>query len=530
MAVTDFIVAIELGSSKISGIAGKKLPDGSIQVLATASENASGCIRKGVIYNLDKTTQSLTSIIKKLESTLKASIGKVYIGMGGQSLRTIRNTEVRHMDEETKISQELIDSLKDSNRAVPIVGYQILGVAPQEYKVGNDLIVEPVGVQTDHIEARFLNIIARKNMKENVTKCCDLVPIEIAEDAEDLIAPLALADAVLTSSEKRSGCVLVDFGADTTTVSVYKNNILRHLAVIPLGGNNITRDICSQQIEEEDAEALKLRFAQAYTEPKENEDENKIYNLDGRCSINAILLEDIVEARLNEILDNVANQIVMSGYENKLLAGAIITGGATNMKNMEEAFTKRTKIEKLRVAKDTHITLKGLEIKKDGSNNTLIALLAAGKANCCLIMPEQPKAEPIKRPTNTQAIEQDIFIQAEKEEEERKRQQEKEAILAQQKAEKEAMKAAAEAQKAAEEAEKQKKADCEELIQEAVRLKNNEKYSDALKKLKKAASMNIAEKAEAIKTIKNEIEELKSKNSFASRIGNWINNILDENN
>ena len=169
MAVTDFIVAIELGSSKISGIAGKKLPDGSIQVLAMASENASDCIRKGVIYNLDKTTQSLTSIIKKLESTLKASIGKVYIGMGGQSLRTIRNTEVRHMDEETKISQELIDTLKDSNRAVPIVGYQILGVAPQEYKVGNDLIVDPVGVQTDHIEARFLNIIARKNVKDNVT-------------------------------------------------------------------------------------------------------------------------------------------------------------------------------------------------------------------------------------------------------------------------------------------------------------------------------------------------------------------------
>ena len=92
MAATDFIVAIELGSSKITGIAGKKHADGSIQVLALASENSSDFIRKGVIYNLDKTAQSLTSIIKKLESTLKASIGKVYVGIGGQSLRTIRNT------------------------------------------------------------------------------------------------------------------------------------------------------------------------------------------------------------------------------------------------------------------------------------------------------------------------------------------------------------------------------------------------------------------------------------------------------
>ena len=538
MAVTDFIVAIELGSSKISGIAGRKLPDGSIQILATASENASDCIRKGVIYNLDKTTQSLTSIIKKLESTLKASIGKVYIGMGGQSLRTIRNTEVRHMDEEIKISQELIDSLKDSNRAVPIVGYQILGVAPQEYKVGNDLIVEPVGVQTDHIEARFLNIIARKNVKENITKCSDLVPIEIAEDAEDLIAPLALAEAVLTSSEKRSGCALIDFGADTTTVSVYKNNILRHLAVIPLGGNNITRDICSQQIEEEDAEALKVRFAQAYTEPTENDDENKTYRLDNGCSINAILLEDIVEARLNEILDNVANQIVLSGYENKLLAGAIITGGGINLKNMEEAFIKRTKIEKLRIAKDTHISLKGMEVKKDGSNNTLIALLAAGKENCCLAMPEHPKPEPVKKTTSPHVIEGELFTPSgesmalAKEEEERKRQQEKEAIYAQQKAEKEAQKAAAEAQRVAEETERKRKTECEELIQEAARLKNAGEYSSAKKKLDKARKMKIAEKEEAITTLEKEVMKLKNENSFwgniSKRVTKAIETVLDE--
>ena len=254
MAATDFIVAIELGSSKITGIAGKKHADGSIQVLALASENSSDFIRKGVIYNLDKTAQSLTSIIKKLESTLKASIGKVYVGIGGQSLRTIRNTEVRHLEEETKISQELIDSIMDSNREVPIIDQEILEVAPQEYKVGINLLADPVGVPSDHIEGRFLNIIARNSVKQNIDKCFKQAGIEIADY---IISPLALANAVLTNSEKRSGCMFIDFGADTTTVSVYKNNILRHLAVIPLGGSNITKDICSQQIEEEDAEELK---------------------------------------------------------------------------------------------------------------------------------------------------------------------------------------------------------------------------------------------------------------------------------
>lgn len=531
MAATEFIVAIELGSSKISGIAGKKLPDGSIQILAMASENASDCIRKGVIYNLDKTTLSLTSIIKKLESTLKASIGKVYIGTSGQSLRTIRNTEVRHLEEETKISQELIDSIKDSNRSVPIVGYQILGVAPQEYKVGNDLVTEPVGVQTDHIEGRFLNIIARKNVKENIRQCCEQVPIEIAEDAEDLIAPLALADAILTATEKRSGCVLVDFGADTTTVSIYKNNILRHLAVIPLGGNNITRDICSQQIEEEDAEALKIRFAQAYVEPKEDDDENKTYTLENRCSIQAILLEDIVEARLNEILDNISNQVAISGYDNKLLAGAILTGGGINLKNLEAAFIKRTKIEKIRVAKETRISLKGMEVKKDGTQNTLISLLYAGKENCCLEMPE-PKAKEPQKPQRH--VQESLFtdsgesMEAARAEEERKRQLEKEAIIAEQKAKKEAEKAAAEAERMAAETEKKRKAECEELIQEAVKLKNEGEFRNALKKLEKARRMKIADKSEAINSIEKEVQKLKNENSFWGNLSKKVSDVVEK--
>ena len=523
MAATEFIVAIELGSSKISGIAGRKLPDGSIQVLATVNENASGCIRKGVIYNLDKTTQSLTSIIKKLESALKASIGKVYIGMGGQSLRTIRNTEVRHLDEEIKISQELIDELKDCNRAVPIVGYEILGVAPQEYKVGNDFITEPAGVQTDHIEGRFLNIIARNNLKQNIAQCCEAANIEIADDAEDLISPLALANAVLTSSEKRSGCVLVDFGADTTTVSIYKNNILRHLAVIPLGGNNITKDICSQQIEEEDAEMLKIKFGKAFIDPNAEVDETKTYSLDNKCSIQAILLEDIVEARINEILDNILNQIVLSGYDSKLMAGAILTGGGVNLALIEDAFKARTKIDKVRIAKEPQIVLKGVEIKKDGSNNTLIALLSAGKENCCLVMPETPTIKPETPKKSATPIERQLFtedgrstIEVE-EEEEMKRQEEKERIIAEKKALKEE-----------EEQKKRKKSECEDLIQEAVKLKNEKNYKEGLKKLAKAKAMNIPEKEEAINELEQELKTLKEQNNLFTTFMKKIGSLIDE--
>ena len=155
MATTEFIAAIELGSSKITGVAGKKNSDGSMQVLAYAQEDSSTFIRKGVIFNLDKTAQSLTSIINRLEGELKNSIAKVYVGIGGQSLRTVRNVVSRDLEEEAIISEELVSAIGDENIAIPVVDMDILDVAPQEYKVGNNLQANPVGLVGSHIEGRY---------------------------------------------------------------------------------------------------------------------------------------------------------------------------------------------------------------------------------------------------------------------------------------------------------------------------------------------------------------------------------------
>lgn len=193
MAVTDFIVAIELGSTKITGVAGKKNADGSIQILAYANEYSADCIKKGVIYNLDKTTQRLSSVIKQLESTLQASIKKVYVGMGGQSVRSIHHTEVKQLDEDTKISQALIDSMMKSNREIALPDKEILAVEPQEYKVGNNLTTEPVGIPSDHIEGRYLNIIARNTLKSSIEQCVRQAGYEVAEY---LLSPSVTADIV----------------------------------------------------------------------------------------------------------------------------------------------------------------------------------------------------------------------------------------------------------------------------------------------------------------------------------------------
>ena len=388
MAATDFIVAIELGSTEITGIAGKKNADGSVNILAHSSEKSDDCIKKGVIYNLDKTTQKLTSVIKDLENKLQAGIKKVYIGVGGLSLRSVKNSETRQLGDDTRISQAIIDSMMEANMDTPLMDYEILAVEPQEYKVGNNLLTEPVGTTASSIEGNYLNIIARPSVKQNIRQCLSHTGYEIAGFT---ISPMATADTVLTTNEKRSGCALIDFGADTTTVAIYKNNILRHVCVIPLGGNNITKDICSKQIEEDDAELIKLRYASAYTEHKEGEEiQDFDITIDGKFSIQSRVLEDIVEARVNEIITNVFNQIKLSNYSDSLMAGIVVTGGVSNMPNIDKAITNITKIEKVRIAHAGETNVSGnTNLPKDGTSNTIIGILLSGEENCCRVDPRK---------------------------------------------------------------------------------------------------------------------------------------------
>ena len=379
----EFIVAIELGSSKMTGIAGQKNLDGSITVLATVQENAESCIRKGVVYNIDKTGQCLTHIITKLKNILKADIAQVYVGVGGQSIRSMKNVIVKDLVTDTIVSQEMIDELMDTNRNMSYPDQEILHAATQEYKVDYQYQADPVGIQCSRLEGNFLNILWRKNFYRNLNTCFDNAGIAIAEM---YLAPLALADIVLTDAEKRSGCILVDLGAETTTVSVYYKNILRHLAVIPLGGNNITKDITSLQMDELDAEKMKLKYAYAYTDNSAI-DETLTYSIDKDRKIDSKTFIEIIEGRVQEIVENVWFQ-VPNEYSGKLLGGLILTGGGANMPNIEKAFrtfNNHIQIEKIRIAKFVNTTIHSTDpliTEKDGRLNTVLGLLAKGDMNC----------------------------------------------------------------------------------------------------------------------------------------------------
>ena len=377
----DFIVAIELGSSKMTGIAGRKNPDGSISILAVAKEDSASYIRKGVAYNIERTAQGLSNIVSKLKNTLKTEITQVYVGIGGQSIHSVKNSIVKELPLDCIVSQEMVNELMDTNRSMEYKDCEILDAITEEYKVDGHYEDDPVGIQARHLEGNFLNVLWRRSFYRNLNKSLDNAGIKVAEM---YLAPLTMADCVLTEAEKRAGCLLVDLGADTTTLSVYYRNKLRHIAVLPLGGSNVTKDLESLQIDEINAEAMKLKHASALTNEKDIDAEATLPIDDDRTILSRMFIQ-VVEARMLEIVENV-KYLVPHEFADKLLGGIVLTGGGSNMKNVDKLFREVFGAEKVRIAKSTTLNLNKKDsdviLSEDGTTNTILGLLAKGDMNC----------------------------------------------------------------------------------------------------------------------------------------------------
>lgn len=422
MATEDnFIVAIELGSSKVTGIAGCKQPDGTIRILAFAQEPSTTFIRKGRINNVNKMTQCILNMKEKMEQQMQKSISRVYVGIGGMGMHTISNIVLRNFESKVEVTQEVVDAMSDENRNSPNQERDILESVPQEYRLGTQIQTDPVGFLTESIEGHFLNIVVNSSIREEIRNCFRAAGVAIADLP---ITFQTMADVMLTDPEKRSGCVFVDMGAETTSVAIYKNNLLRHLAVIPLGGANINRDIQSLQIEDEEAEKLKLKYGSAVVEQDE-EDHAPIKLNDGRV-VKYDEFTGLVEARVEEIILNINNQIQLSHFDKtQLIGGMIVTGGAANMRNIEKAFTRDTNFEKIRFVRNIKLPLDTEafeEFNQYGDCNAALALIDKGEMNCCGgPLGQEPEPEEISNEPSPEEIAAEEERKRKEEEEERLR-------------------------------------------------------------------------------------------------------------
>ena len=442
------IVAIELGSSKISGVAGQIMTDGSLKVLAYAGVPSSSCIRHGAVYNLDKTANAIAEVVERLNSILSTNIEKVYVGYNAKGLKSIISKVEHQFEEETVVSQEVIDDMFQQCSEIDYEGYVNLFQESQEYVVDNKRGTEtdPIGVACRSLGGSYLNILLKKQVADYIAQCFMMAQVEIVDG---YVAPMAEADAILTDDDRQQGCVLVDYGADTTTVSVYKNGMLRYLRVIPLGSALITRDLSAiLKIEPEQAEQIKCTYGLCNLIGSQDASETIMIN-DSKVLLKDI--GDIIEARNEEIIRNVCAQIKASGYGEVLYAGIVLTGGGSQLRQLDQVFVKlMPSMRRPRVVTEPACGVTWIEPswkRGDGSQLALLSVMAKGDENCCEL-PKMDEIDNISAENQDKVVQIDLFTEAgesaqaerdRKEQEEREKaaaQKEEEAALREEEAEK----------------------------------------------------------------------------------------------
>jgi cell division protein FtsA len=381
--MTDFIVAIDLGTSHVTGIVGEKNADGTFSVIACETEDSSSCIQRGNIYNVDNTATHVGTLIRKLESNLKGRyIDKVYVGVGGQSLRTINHVESKEIEDGELVTVGDIDFLKEQCGKYKPNLQDILDIAPPTYYVDGRREINPVGIPCKRLEAHYKIVVGRSSIRRDLAK-------SIQDRCEKTIAgivisPLALADAMLSKEQKELGCALVDFGAGVTSVTIYKNGDLLYSAVIPLGGNLITRDIESLQLTGAVSENLKKEYGSAV--PDKDEDDKKI-NVDMEGSDREISVNDlnaIVEARAKEIVENVHARISDVIDLKALGYGIVLAGCASGLKKLPELIRERFKINARHSAIRGGLVRDGDDMIGNPMYMNVVSLMLKGTEQCVL--------------------------------------------------------------------------------------------------------------------------------------------------
>lgn len=385
--MTDYIVAIDLGTSHITGIVGEKNADGTFSIVACETEvtcetkNPFSCIRRGNIHNLDDTAGHVGSLIKKLENHLKGSyIDKVYIGTGGQSLRTVDHIEGKEIAEGAAVTKDDIKELREQcEKYVPDL-LDVLDIAPAVYYLDGRRDAKPVGVPCKRFEARYKLVIGRSSIRRDILN--SIRGRANTEIAGIIVSPLALADAMLSREEKELGCALVDFGAGVTSVSVYKDGDLLHMSVIPLGGNLITRDITSLQLTEDESEKLKKEYGSAI--PEKDDDEKMIdiemVGADREIAVND--LNAIVEARAKEIVENVYARISEVIELKSLGYGIVLAGCASELNKLPELIIERCKVKARHSAIRGGLVRGGDEMTGDPLYMTAVGIMLKGTEQC----------------------------------------------------------------------------------------------------------------------------------------------------
>lgn len=330
-----YVAAVEISSSKIVAVVGKMHSDGQLEVIATEQEKGVEGVRYGIIQNLEETSVRVSRVLERLQrkpAVAPRTISGLYVGLSGRSLRSITTRVELNLPDDTEITDDILSRLRDKAAKTAIdSSLEVVDAVPRIYTVGKSETISPKGAVGNHISATFDLIVCRPELRRNLMRTIDDklgIPI-----LGFVVTALSSAQVILSSEEKLLGCMLVDMGAETTTVSIYKDAYLRYFVTLPLGGRNITRDVTSLNLLEERAEEIKIQMGNAM--PRE---------MTSTLNLNGIRMSDVsnlIVARAEEVVSNVVEQISYAGLkDNDLPAGIICIGGGSKLNGMPDLLAK----------------------------------------------------------------------------------------------------------------------------------------------------------------------------------------------
>ncbi len=344
---SEIVVGLDIGTTKIACIVGRKNEHGKVEIIGMGKAESAG-VSRGVVANIVNTVESIKQAVELAKQSVaqnhrgsELDVKVVNVGIAGQHIKSLQHRGLLTRDDiDIEISQMDIDRIiDDMYKLVMLPGEEIIDVLPQEYILDNEQgIKDPIGMSGIRLEADFHVITGQVAAIRNIQKCVEKSGLMI----DDLILePMASSESVLSEEEKEAGVVLVDIGGGTTDIAIFQDGIIRHTAVIPFGGNVITDDIrmgCT--IMKKQAEKLKVKFGSALASENQANEIVCIPGIKGRDpkEISVRNLSNIIQARMSEIIDHVYYEIKNSGYEKKLIAGIVVTGGGSQLRHIAQLF------------------------------------------------------------------------------------------------------------------------------------------------------------------------------------------------
>ena len=346
MSEGKIIVGLDIGTTKVACIVGRKANNGKIEILGYGKTVSTG-VKRGVVTNITETVDAIKQAVGQASEQSGVEINRVSVGIAGQHIKSIQHRGVLMRDNhETEITEADLERLRNDTFKINMMpGEEIIDIIRQDTYVDGELANNPVGMLGSKIEANFHVIIGQTSAAKNIVKCIEKAGLEMDYM---ILEPIASAQAVLDEEEKDAGVVLVDIGGGTTDIAIFKENKIQHTAVIPFGGNCITDDICTGcSIIRRYAEEVKVKFGSALANENRDDEVVSIPSIKGKApkEISFKNLAGIIQSRLEEIFELVNYEIQKTKSSNNLIAGIVLTGGGANMKHIQQLAEFKTALE-----------------------------------------------------------------------------------------------------------------------------------------------------------------------------------------